>query len=58
MFEVTPDMLMLVAGHRKNANSTLQCPVEPGDYVVAQTVALPKEIPPGLSMQAIYCTCR
>ncbi|KAF8514485.1 MD-2-related lipid-recognition domain-containing protein [Gautieria morchelliformis] len=29
----------------KNANATLQCPVEPGDYDVVQKVALPWEIP-------------
>ncbi|KAF8237773.1 hypothetical protein L208DRAFT_1388693 [Tricholoma matsutake] len=29
----------------QNINATVQCPVEPGSYVVEQTVALPKEIP-------------
>jgi len=32
---------------RRNANATVQCPVEPGSYHVTHTVALPKEIPPG-----------
>ncbi|KAG6842588.1 Phosphatidylglycerol/phosphatidylinositol transfer protein [Blastosporella zonata] len=27
------------------ANASVQCPVEPGDYEVTHTVALPKEIP-------------
>ncbi|PVF94518.1 hypothetical protein CPB86DRAFT_713134 [Serendipita vermifera] len=31
----------------RNANATIQCPVEPGDYTLVQKVALPKEIPPG-----------
>lgn len=34
---------------RRKANATIQCPVEKGDYVVEQTVTLPKEIPPGMS---------
>ncbi|PIG80852.1 hypothetical protein AARAC_009390 [Aspergillus arachidicola] len=29
----------------RNYNSTIQCPVEPGSYVVTQTVDLPREIP-------------
>ncbi|KAG0708943.1 ML domain-containing protein [Suillus ampliporus] len=29
----------------RGANTTIQCPVEEGDYTVVQTVALPKEIP-------------
>lgn len=33
--------------HSKDANATVQCPVEPGTYKVAQTVELPKEIPKG-----------
>ncbi|KZT56845.1 hypothetical protein CALCODRAFT_496830 [Calocera cornea HHB12733] len=28
-----------------NANVTIQCPVEPGDYQLSHTVALPREIP-------------
>ncbi|KZP01498.1 hypothetical protein CALVIDRAFT_6692 [Calocera viscosa TUFC12733] len=28
-----------------NANITVQCPVEPGDYHLSHTVALPREIP-------------
>lgn len=31
----------------RNANASVQCPVEKGQYVVEQTVDLPKEIPPG-----------
>ncbi|KDN41450.1 hypothetical protein RSAG8_07400, partial [Rhizoctonia solani AG-8 WAC10335] len=29
----------------RNANATIQCPVEAGDHEVVQTVALPREIP-------------
>ncbi|KAF4572840.1 Phosphatidylglycerol/phosphatidylinositol transfer protein [Pleurotus pulmonarius] len=29
----------------RNADTDVQCPVEPGDYEVEQTVELPKEIP-------------
>ena len=32
---------------RRNANVSIQCPVKAGVYKVVQTVALPKEIPPG-----------
>ncbi|KAE9411029.1 hypothetical protein BT96DRAFT_912381 [Gymnopus androsaceus JB14] len=35
-----------VCEEAENANATVQCPVEKGHYVVAQTVDLPKEIPP------------
>lgn len=31
----------------RNAKATVQCPVEPGSYIVEHTVALPKEIPKG-----------
>lgn len=34
---------------RRNANTTVQCPVEEGIYEVVHTVALPKEIPQGQS---------
>jgi len=30
----------------RNANLTVQCPIEKGDYEVVHTVDLPKEIPP------------
>lgn len=30
----------------RNANLTVQCPVEPGYYKVTHTTSLPKEIPP------------
>jgi len=30
----------------RNANATVQCPVEPGSYHVVHTVTLPREIPP------------
>jgi hypothetical protein len=33
--------------YRRNANATIQCPIEQGDYTVVETVALPKEIPQG-----------
>lgn len=29
----------------RNANASVQCPVQPGQYTVVQTVALPEEIP-------------
>jgi hypothetical protein len=34
---------------RRKNNATVQCPVEPDTYNVEQTVALPKEIPPGMA---------
>ncbi|PPQ88662.1 hypothetical protein CVT25_010238 [Psilocybe cyanescens] len=34
-----------VCEEARNANATIQCPVETGPYTVVQTVALPKEIP-------------
>ncbi|KAF8198922.1 ML domain-containing protein [Pholiota molesta] len=34
-----------VCEEARNANASVQCPVEKGTYVVKQTVALPKEIP-------------
>ncbi|KAF5313996.1 hypothetical protein D9611_006874 [Ephemerocybe angulata] len=34
-----------VCEEARNANATVQCPVEVGPYVVEQTVELPKEIP-------------
>ncbi|KAG1864120.1 ML domain-containing protein [Suillus subalutaceus] len=34
-----------VCEEARNANATIQCPVEQGDYTVVETVALPKEIP-------------
>jgi hypothetical protein len=34
---------------RRKNNVTVQCPVEPGEYEVVQTVQLPKEIPKGAS---------
>ncbi|KAJ6514296.1 vacuole protein [Mycena vitilis] len=35
-----------VCEEARNANATVTCPVEEGEYTVEQTVALPKEIPP------------
>jgi hypothetical protein len=32
---------------RRNANTSVQCPVERGAYEVVHSVALPKEIPQG-----------
>jgi len=32
----------------RNSNVSVQCPVEPGSYIVQHTVALPKEIPPAI----------
>ncbi|KAG8683322.1 Phosphatidylglycerol/phosphatidylinositol transfer protein [Ceratobasidium sp. 395] len=34
-----------VCEEARNNNVTVQCPVEPGEYVVMQTVTLPKETP-------------
>ncbi|TEB34983.1 hypothetical protein FA13DRAFT_1753373 [Coprinellus micaceus] len=34
-----------VCEEARNANATIQCPVEEGYYIIEQTVALPKEIP-------------
>ncbi|KAJ3507103.1 hypothetical protein NMY22_g17036 [Coprinellus aureogranulatus] len=34
-----------VCEEARNANATIQCPVEEGSHVIEQTVALPKEIP-------------
>lgn len=34
-----------VCEEARNANASIQCPVEQGDYTVVETVALPKEIP-------------
>ncbi|KAH8119719.1 ML domain-containing protein [Phellopilus nigrolimitatus] len=34
-----------VCEEARNAEASVQCPVDEGDYVVEQTVALPKEIP-------------
>jgi len=31
----------------RKANASVQCPVQKGNYLVEQTVSLPKEIPPG-----------
>ncbi|KAF9069123.1 ML domain-containing protein [Rhodocollybia butyracea] len=35
-----------VCEEARGANASVQCPVEKGQYVVTQTVDLPKEIPP------------
>lgn len=35
---------------RRNANTSVQCPVEKGAYKVVHTVTLPKEIPQGKSL--------
>jgi len=42
---------------RRNAETDVQCPVEKGDYVVEQTVALPKEIPKGTMPSSSSCPC-
>ncbi|KAF5390291.1 hypothetical protein D9757_002856 [Collybiopsis confluens] len=36
-----------VCEEARNANASVQCPVDQGAYNVAQTVDLPREIPPG-----------
>ena len=33
---------------RRNANATVQCPVQEGNYVIKHTASLPKEIPLGM----------
>lgn len=43
---------------RRKANATVQCPVNKGDYVVEQTVSLPKEIPPGTSAKHLLVQIR
>lgn len=50
--EAIEDVLVAESSHpypliRSNANATLQCPVQPGDYTIVQTVDLPREIPKG-----------
>ncbi|KAF9015274.1 ML domain-containing protein [Cyathus striatus] len=35
-----------ICDEARNANASVQCPVQPGKYTVEQTVSLPKEIPP------------
>lgn len=37
----------LLRSLRRNANASVQCPIEEGKYEVEQTVALPREIPRG-----------
>ena len=39
---------------RRNSNVDVQCPVEPGQYHIVQTVALPKEIPQGELLNLLY----
>ncbi|KAG5648059.1 hypothetical protein DXG03_007094 [Asterophora parasitica] len=39
-----------VCEEARNANASIQCPIEEGSYSVSQTVALPKEIPRGMSL--------
>lgn len=43
----TIDLLTFHLLHSRNANSSVQCPVQPGPYEVQHTVALPKEVPRG-----------
>jgi hypothetical protein len=45
---------VLITFSSRNANTSVQCPVKPGDKIVEQTVALPKEIPKG----EIYCSSK
>lgn len=44
--------------HRRKANASIQCPVQRGDYVIEQTVSLPKEIPPGASAKRLQVYTR
>jgi hypothetical protein len=37
----------MLCAHSRNNNATIQCPVQPGEYEVAHTVLLPKEVPRG-----------
>lgn len=41
---------MLLTFLSRAAETSVQCPVEEGEYVVEHTVALPKEIPQGLPL--------
>jgi hypothetical protein len=43
-----------LSGFRRNANATVQCPVEKGLYSISQSVDLPKEIPHG-EFQSSFC---
>ncbi|KZT30465.1 hypothetical protein NEOLEDRAFT_1126020 [Neolentinus lepideus HHB14362 ss-1] len=36
-----------ICDEARKAETTIQCPVQPGDYEVEQVADLPKEIPPG-----------
>lgn len=42
---------MLLTLLSRTANTSIQCPVEQGEYTVSHTVALPKEIPQGLLLK-------
>jgi hypothetical protein len=42
---------------RRKAQTDVQCPVGKGNYVVKQTVALPKEIPRGAMPSSSSCPC-
>lgn len=53
-----PIATFLTRERSRNANATVQCPVEPGPYVIVQTVALPKEIPRGASSAQCPCAKR
>ncbi|KAI3619330.1 phosphatidylglycerol phosphatidylinositol transfer protein [Moniliophthora roreri] len=39
-----------VCKEARDANATLQCPVDPGNYTVTQTIDLPKDIPKATSV--------
>lgn len=43
-------MIVLMIRFSEKAGTEVQCPVEEGEYVVEQTVALPKEIPRGMNL--------
>ena len=44
--------------NRANANATLRCPLNPGEYEIVQTVDLPEEIPKGWSFLLLFPSLR
>ena len=54
----TPPFLLATLGfnitYRSKSDLDIKCPVQVGEYDVSQTVALPKEIPPGTIHHSIH----
>jgi hypothetical protein len=40
-------MTLVSVQSSEKANATLQCPIQPGDYDIVESVDLPREIPRG-----------